>query len=67
MHIIPNFYIQQFGENFMKIRTKILKLQMHEHLHTNVKENIYIFMQFFIVIMVAIKATDMLQLYPANF
>ena len=28
--IIPNFTILQFGENFMKIRTEIAKLQMHE-------------------------------------
>ena len=28
-----------FGENFMKIQTKIAKLQMHENLHKNVNEN----------------------------
>ena len=31
--IIPNFLVLHFGENFMKIRTKIAKLQMHENLH----------------------------------
>ena len=30
--IIPNFLVLHFGENFMKIRTKIAKLQMHENL-----------------------------------
>ena len=30
-----------FGENFMKIRTKIAKLQIHEKLHKNVNENMY--------------------------
>ena len=39
VYIIPNF-----GENFMKIRTNISKLQMHEILHKNV---IHIFMQIF--------------------
>ena len=33
MHIIPNFLILHFGESFMKIWTKIAKLQMHENLH----------------------------------
>ena len=28
---LPNFLILHFGENFMKIRTKIAKLQMHEN------------------------------------
>ena len=37
--IIPNFLVLQFGENFMKIRSKIPKLQMHENLHKNVNEN----------------------------
>ena len=31
VYIIPNFLILHFGENFMKIRTKIAKLQMHEN------------------------------------
>ena len=33
MHIIPNFLVLRFGDNFMKIGTKIAKLQMHENLH----------------------------------
>ena len=33
VYIIPNFLVLHFGENFMKIRTKIAKLQMHENLH----------------------------------
>ena len=43
MYIIPHFLVLQFGENFMKIRTKIAKLQMHENLHKNVNENIFSF------------------------
>ena len=31
VHIIPNFLVLDFGENFMKIWTKIPKLQMHEN------------------------------------
>ena len=48
--IIPNFLVLQFGENFMKIQTKIAKLQMHENLHKNVIENMFsftFFMQIF--------------------
>ena len=33
--IIPNFFVLHFCENFMKIRTKRAKLQMHEHLYKN--------------------------------
>ena len=33
VYVIPNFLALHFGENFMKIRTKIPKLQMHEKLH----------------------------------
>ena len=40
VYIIPNFLVLHFGENFMKIQTKIAKLQMHENLHKNVNENI---------------------------
>ena len=36
VHIIPNFLYLHFVENFMKIQTKIPKLQMHENLHLNV-------------------------------
>ena len=45
VYIIPKFLVLHFGENFMKIQTKIAKLQMHENLHKNVNENI--FMQIF--------------------
>ena len=41
--IIPNFLVLHFGENFMKITTKIAKLQMHENLHKNVNENMISF------------------------
>ena len=34
--IIPNCLDLHFGKKFMKIRTKIAKLQMHENLHKNV-------------------------------
>ena len=40
---IPNILVQHFGENFMKIQTKIAKLQMHENLHKNVNENMFSF------------------------
>ena len=43
VYIIPNFLVLQFGENFMKIGTKIAKLQMHENLHKNVNENMFSF------------------------
>ena len=33
MYVVPNFLLLHFGENFMKIQTKIAKLQMHENLH----------------------------------
>ena len=39
MYIIPNFLVLHFGENFMKMRTKTAKLQMHENLYTNMNEN----------------------------
>ena len=48
VYIIPNFLVLHFGENFMKIRTKIAKLQMHENWYKNVKWKpvfIHIFMQ----------------------
>ena len=44
--IIANFLVLYFGENFIKTRTKLPKLQMH----VNVNENmffIHIFMQIF--------------------
>ena len=41
--IISNFLILHFGENFMKIPTKMAKLQMHENLHKNVNENMFSF------------------------
>ena len=46
-HIIPNFLVLQIGENFMKIRTQIAKLQMQENSHKNVKENMQILMSFY--------------------
>ena len=47
VYIIPIFLILRLDENFMKIRTKIAKLQMHEKLHKNVNENMQIFMSFY--------------------
>ena len=41
VYIIPNFLVLHFGENFMKIRAKIVKLQKHENLHKNVNENMF--------------------------
>ena len=38
VYIISHFLVLHFGENFMKIGTKIAKLQMHENLHKNVNE-----------------------------
>ena len=37
VYISPNILVLHFGENFMKIRTKIAKLQMHENLHIKCK------------------------------
>ena len=70
VHIIPNFLGLHFGENFMKIWTKIAKLQMHENLPKNVNENMFSFTvlcKFSCVLWRANKATNMLQLYAANF
>ena len=39
VYIIPNFLVLHFDEHFLKSRTKIAKLQMHEKLHKNVNEN----------------------------
>ena len=36
-YIIPNFFVSDFGENFMKIQTKITKVQIHENLHENMQ------------------------------
>ena len=38
VYITSNFLVLHFGENFMKIRSKIPKLQMYEKLHKNVSE-----------------------------
>ena len=54
----------------MKIGTKILKLQMHENLDKNVNKNMFSFTFYAIFhefLRWAIKATNMLQLYTANF
>ena len=37
VYIIPNFIVLLFGENFMKIKTKIAMLWKHENLHKNVE------------------------------
>ena len=41
--VYVDFFVLYFGEKFMKIRTKIPKLQMHENLHINVNENVLSF------------------------
>ena len=43
MYIIIPFLVLHFSENFIKIQTKIAKLQMHEILHKNVNENMFSF------------------------
>ena len=43
VNIIPIFLILQICENFMKIRTKIAKLHVHENLRKNVNENMFSF------------------------
>ena len=43
VYIIPNFLLLHFGEDFMKIQSKILKLQMHKKLYKNVNENMFSF------------------------
>ena len=46
VHIIPNYLVLHFAmtlASFMKIRTKIPKLQMHKNLHKNVNENRFSF------------------------
>ena len=63
VYIIPNFLVLHFGEKFMKIQTKIAKLQMHENMHKNVNENIFIHIfnaNFHEFLWRAIKATNML-------
>ena len=37
------YLVLHFGENSMKIGTKIAKKQMHENLHKNVNENMFPF------------------------
>ena len=59
---IPNFLVLNFGEHFMKIRTKIAKLQIHE-MYKNV--NIHIFMQIFMSFYEGQLKQQML--YTANF
>ena len=43
MYIIRNFLVLHFVGNFMKIQTKIAKLQVHENLYKNVNENMFSF------------------------
>ena len=65
VYIIPNFLVLQFGVNFIKIRAKIAKLQIHENLHKNVNENMFLFTflnKCSFVLWRAIKAANMSQL-----
>ena len=43
VYIIHNFLVLHFGDNLMKNRSKIpkLQMQMHEKLHKNVNENMF--------------------------
>ena len=67
-YIILNFLVLHFGENFMKIRTKVAMLQMHENLHKNVNENMFSFTFLCKFSWVFIKGIIiMLQLYTAIF
>ena len=62
--IIPHFLVLLFGGNFMKIRAKIAKLQIHENLHKNVNENMLSFTflyKFSCILWSAIKAANMSQ------
>ena len=43
VYIIPNFLVLHFGENFMKIRTKVAKLLIRENMHKNVNEIMFSF------------------------
>ena len=43
--IISNFLVLHVGDNFIEIRSKLAKLQMHENFHKNVNEK-QIFMSF---------------------
>ena len=43
VYIIPNFIVLHLDENFMKIRTKIAKLQIHENFHKNANGNMFSF------------------------
>ena len=63
VYIIPYFLFLHFGENFMKIQTKIPKMQMHENLH----KNLHFYAIFREFLWWAIKATNMLQLTLLNF
>ena len=63
LYSIPIFLVVHFGENFVKIRSKIPKLQMHEKFHKNVNENIHIFMQFFTYF----YGEQIKEFYTANF
>ena len=43
VYVVPTFLVIHFDGNFMKIRTKIAKLQIHENLHKNMNENMFSF------------------------
>ena len=43
VYIIPNLFVLLSGENFIKMGTKLSKLQMLEILHKNVNENVFSF------------------------
>ena len=68
MYVIPNFLLLHFGESFMKIPTKIVKLQMHDNLQWNVNENMFSFTFYaniheFLGLWRETRVTNMLQLY----
>ena len=66
VYIIANFLVLQFGENFMKIWTKIVELQLHENLHKNMFSFTFLCKFLPVFLWKAIKTTNMLQLYTTN-
>ena len=60
MYIIPSFLVLHFGDHFMKIQTKMAKLQMHKNVnetcfHSHFYANFHEFLRR------AIKATNALH------
>ena len=60
VYIIPNSLVLYFGENLMKIWTKIAKLQMH-NLHKKVSEWKHVFIHFFMQIFMSFYEEQLKQ------